>query len=245
MNSAPCHILEWDSEFFGFNIARIERSLLNPQMWEQISAFCQANQVKCLYCFSSPNDKEGLEIVRQEQFLWVDFRMTLDLKLNKSPQLPITSKIAIREAREEDLPELETIASASHTDSRFFFDPSFPDHLCKEMYTIWIRKSVEGSVEKVFVPEIDGKASGYITCKIDSDTKERKGIIDLVGVSKKVRGKGVGSQLVQHALSFFMDQQINHIEVVTQGRNLGAQRLYQKHGFKTSNIELTFHKWFS
>ena len=151
----------------------------------------------------------------------------------------------IRQAHKEDIPDLEAIASGSHRDSRFFYDPCFPDDRCEAMYAIWIRKSVEGEAHKVFVPEINGKPSGYITCELDSERNARCcGMIGLLGVAESVRGKGVGSRLVQHALSDFKKQKIDSVKVITQGRNISAQRLYQKHGFRTSLIELTYHKWF-
>jgi ribosomal protein S18 acetylase RimI-like enzyme len=33
--------------------------------------------------------------------------------------------------------------------------------------------------------------------------------------------------------------------VVTQGRNIASQRLYQKHGFVTQSIQLWYHRWTS
>jgi len=32
--------------------------------------------------------------------------------------------------------------------------------------------------------------------------------------------------------------------VVTQGRNLAAQRLYQRNGFVTASLQLWYHRWF-
>jgi len=45
-------------------------------------------------------------------------------------------------------------------------------------------------------------------------------------------------------MNWFADQNASNITVVTQGRNVAAQRLYQRLGFVTRSLELTYHKWF-
>ena len=34
------------------------------------------------------------------------------------------------------------------------------------------------------------------------------------------------------------------MKVVTQGRNIAGQRLYQRCGFLTRSVELWYHKWY-
>ena len=239
-----CQILDWDSEFFGFKIAKVQGPCLNDASWKNIHHFCTSRQVKCLYFFTSPSDRESIETAECAGFHLVDIRLTLDLNLDKRFRIPEQNEAMIRQGRAEDLPHLEAIASKSHTDSRFFYDPCFSNELCEKMYKIWIRKSIEGYADMVFVPELDGKPSGYITCSFNSVEKSKSGVIGLMGVSEKVRGRGVGSRLIQRSLSFFQKNHIEYIEVVTQGRNITAQRNYQKNGFRTSRIKLSYHKWF-
>jgi hypothetical protein len=45
---------------------------------------------------------------------------------------------ALRTAVEEDLDELQEIASESHHDSRFYVDGNFSRSACDELYRIWI-----------------------------------------------------------------------------------------------------------
>ena len=56
---------------------------------------------------------------------------------------------------------------------------------------------------------------------------------------------GFGSKLMQCSINFLFEKKINKIFVVTQGRNLIAQRLYQKNGFVIKNTEIWYHKWLS
>ena len=48
-----------------------------------------------------------------------------------------------------------------------------------------------------------------------------------------------------HAARWFEQEDAEKIRVVTQGRNVAAQRLYQKCGFASSSMEIWFHRWFS
>jgi dTDP-4-amino-4,6-dideoxy-D-galactose acyltransferase len=56
---------------------------------------------------------------------------------------------------------------------------------------------------------------------------------------------GVGRALVVNAIRWFSGQGVDSVSVVTQGRNVRAQRLYQRCGFTTRSVELWFHRWFS
>ena len=62
---------------------------------------------------------------------------------------------------------------------------------------------------------------------------EAKGQIGLVGVSRIARGRGIGQALLLESLHWFSGQGMASAEVATQGRNIPAQRLYQKCGFVT------------
>jgi GNAT superfamily N-acetyltransferase len=53
----------------------------------------------------------------------------------------------------------------------------------------------------------------------------------------------VGTALVQAALDWFRGQGLYSAQVVTQARNVPAQRLYQQMGFFTRRMTLYYHKW--
>jgi len=50
--------------------------------------------------------------------------------------------------------------------------------------------------------------------------------------------------MIGQSLELLRQEGITHAEVVTQGRNYGAQRMYQRCGFVTRTTELWYHKWF-
>jgi ribosomal protein S18 acetylase RimI-like enzyme len=56
---------------------------------------------------------------------------------------------------------------------------------------------------------------------------------------------GVGRKLVVASLGWFDAHGADRVTVVTQGRNIAAQRLYQRCGFLTRSTGLWYHRWFS
>ena len=57
---------------------------------------------------------------------------------------------------------------------------------------------------------------------------------NLVGVDGSRSGEGLAKSLIENALAkLHQEENIIHVEVVTQGRNYAAQRLYQRCGFVT------------
>ena len=173
-------------------------------------------------------------------FRLVDVRVTLDLNTGSADAYIDAPRFSVRSAVESDIPALRAIARSGHRDSRFYYDENFPNHLCDELYETWIEKSCRGWATKVFVLEDDEKIEGYVTCHVPDPSS---GQIGLVGVASNAQGRGIGKVLVSHAVRWFAEEGVEKVSVVTQGRNVRAQRLYQRCGFVTRSVELWFHRW--
>ena len=241
--SAICEYLEWDSEFFGYRIARVLGSRISSRRARRIDAWCTDNQIECLYFLAVPTDIETARTATRYGFTLVDVRLTFAMNSLMNTQFAaISDGVRIRTPREEDMPALRRIARASCTVSRFFFDDHFEGDAAERLYDTWITKSCKGFAEHVFIAELAEAPVGYITCHVDS--VEHKGRIGLVGVDEMTRGRSIGTSLTLAALGWFRDQRVESVEVITQGRNIQAQRLYQRCDFRTQSLELWFHKWY-
>jgi dTDP-4-amino-4,6-dideoxy-D-galactose acyltransferase len=235
-----CVYLEWDSKFFGQRIARSNISRLTEKSLTKLSLWCDANRIDCLYFLADSSDPQTPEMAQQNKFQLVDIRMTLDrsFQLGSVCEMPGSE---IRSAKEGDISALRNIARTSHRESRFYYDANFPRALCDTLYELWIEKSYRGWAQSVLVGEDSGEPAGYITCHMSpSDI----GHIGLVGVKENAQGKGLGKALVRQALLWFKEQGVEKVSVVTQGRNVRAQRLYQQNGFCSRSVELWYHRWF-
>jgi dTDP-4-amino-4,6-dideoxy-D-galactose acyltransferase len=233
-----CTYLEWDSEFFGRRIARVTLNRVDQDTVHRLLAWSTANRIECLYFLADPEDSQTSKLAEANQFHLVDVRMTLERSLRENP--PTSSSVGVRPAREQDVLALRTIARSAHRDTRFHFDQHFDRTKCDLLYEIWIEKSVSGFADMVFVAEIDGKPVAYITGHLRDDEVQ----IGLIGVDEAHQGKGLASILVQHLLAKATKDAARRATVVTQGRNVRAQRLYQRNGFVTVSCQLWYHRWF-
>jgi dTDP-4-amino-4,6-dideoxy-D-galactose acyltransferase len=232
--------LDWDSGFFGRRIARINSSRLKADEFRQVIQACQAEEVDCIYLLADSDDDATIAGAENFGFHLVDLRVTLKRPAQLLP--PVRDGIVIRPARKTDVSVLKSIASVSHRDSRFYHDGHFPAKSCDLLYETWIEKSCDGYADIVLVPELESQAAGYISCHV---LKSGEGQIGLVGVAPERQGRRLGEELVKSALSWFQKRGTDTISVVTQGRNLRAQRLYQRCGFVTQSVQIWYHKWLS
>lgn len=233
----PCELLDWDSAFFGFRIARLRQSNATSLAISDVLAWCDRERVRCLYFLVSSKSSELIELAERNGFGMVDVRITLA----RESRADATSANSVRAFKETDLPSLRAIAAISHRDSRFYSDPGFPRQRCDDLYQTWIDRSCHGYADTVLVAEHSLEPAAYVSCHLGS---EGVGTIGLLAVAPSARGLGLGARLVAGALLFFEEAGCKRVTVATQGRNCAAQRLYQNCGFRSTTVELWFHRWF-
>lgn len=152
-----------------------------------------------------------------EGFELIDIRVELDWQGTREAPTGIREEMGERD-------RLQELARDAFADSRFYQDERFPRERVDAMFGRWLERSS--------VVLTDDDRRGFITYD--------HGHIGLVGVSAEARGAGLGVQLVNAAQA-----RNPSLTVVTQGKNIAAQRLYQKCGFRTSAVKLWYHRWSS
>ena len=196
-------------------------------------------RIDCLYFLCAPDDDESVRLAEQNQFHLVDVRVELSWPVQK---IENRSTVDARFFRTDDLAALQDMAADAYQLSRFYFDQRFPKDLASALYREWITKSCNGYADAVFVASHQDAIGGFITCHLDTSGI---GQIGLLGVAEAARGAGLGRVLIETAQRYFSDQKMRDVSVVTQARNIAAQRLYQACGFRTQSVGLWYHRWFS
>ena len=204
---------------------------------QSITGWCQEHKIQCLYLLLDANDRESLTVANAVGAKFVDTRITLE---SRTYPLPAKLDSTIREATQKDVPLLMEIARASHRDTRFYFDGNFDMNRCDDLYGTWISNSVSGWADRVFVATTGAQPIGYVTCKLDSDFCQ----IGLIAVHFKCRGRGIGQALIDEARLWAASQKRAYLNVVTQGRNIAALRMYEAKNFRVQQVQTWYHLWF-
>ncbi|MDX2043157.1 MAG: GNAT family N-acetyltransferase [Acidobacteriota bacterium] len=236
-----CRQLEWDSQLFEQRIARIEYDRLTSTQLAQALKWCGEQRIDCLYFLCTPEDNASVLLAETAGFHFVDIRIELNWNVELQ-SLPLDT--AIREFHEPDLAALRKIASQVYGNTRFGYDNRFSADRVSKLYQEWLNLSCQNPLHKVFVAtgkDYEDGVAGFITCQFDDPEIGR---IGLLGLGDNAQGKGLGHLLVQTAQQFFHSAGAHEVRVVTQGRNISAQRLYQRCGFRTQKVGLWYHKWF-
>jgi dTDP-4-amino-4,6-dideoxy-D-galactose acyltransferase len=242
---------------------------LDRERLAAIERWVARESIECLYFLADPGDPETAPLAEESGFRLVDLRVTLERRLGAggpalssagppaaaapaagadgaaagAPETTPGPPVRVRPATAADLPRLRRIAAASHRDSRFHHDRHFDRRRCDALYAAWIETSCADPAGVVLVAaaaDPAGPPAGYVTGTIGDDGAGR---IGLFAVAADARGRGVGGALLAAVLDWFAGRGADPVSVVTQGRNVRAQRLYQRFGMRTRSIEPWFHRW--
>ena len=236
----PCQYLEWDSTFFGHRIARATHGRLSPDIAAEVERWCVSHRIDCVYLLARSDDFATVRTAASCGFYLVDVRVTLEVDAqNALPE--IRPEGVVRPWTLSDVPSLREIARRSHHGTRFYADERFDAARCDELYAEWIVRSCRGDADAVFVAELDHGVAGYLSCHAP---ESKVGQIGLAAVTEAARGRGLGSQMLGHAMRWFAKHGVGVVSVVTQGGNKGALRFYQRHhGFTVQSLDLWYHRW--
>ena len=237
--TGPAEVLPWDTDFFGVRVARARiGGAFTAEEGTALIDWCGANRIGWLYALVPPDPASIREAERCEMAL-TDVRVELACVPDAIPVAPGS----VRPLRGDDLAAMRELARTGHRDSRFFADPRVPEERAEALFMRWIeRDSTAGDNSWAAVAVAEDRPLGYITANLDAG---RCGWIRLIAVSQGARGLGIGSALVGAAGRWMRDRGAVEARVITQGRNIAAQRLYQQNGFRTSSVNLWYHKWFT
>lgn len=227
----PIQPLAWDSEHFGFAVARVPEP--SAERLPAAAAAADAAGCRCLTALVPAADTAATVAAEEAGFRCYDVRVELDREVRSG--LPAEGVEAVGEPA---LEALAPIAAASFLDSRFYADGHFPRPAVEQLYVAWLRRGFGGAGRLVLAA---GERDGFVVCHLDREAGV--GTVELIAVAAPARGRGRGGRLVRAAEAAFAEAGLERARVVTQGANLPAQRLYQGEGYRSRDVALWFHRW--
>lgn len=233
--STTCQHLPWDSDFFGYPVARLgsdDGAVLDARrLTEGISS-----DVRLAYYSSATplNDVliEGWEISM------VDRKTTFVKDIHSTA---LTADF-IRPFDDDVLHEerLMQLAIQSGLYSRFNVDERIGKENFERMYSLWMQNSLRKQIAfEVLISETEGEVSGFVTL----GEKNGRGDIGIIAVDIHFRGRGIGKALMLAAEHAFAGMGYSTAQVVTQGANIPAIKLYESCGYTVDTVEYYYHLW--
>jgi dTDP-4-amino-4,6-dideoxy-D-galactose acyltransferase len=162
---------------------------------------------------------------------------------------PIIKDPSIRGAMPADAESLSVLARETMREAptHFHLDHRLAADRVDALYARWAANSVtDSAADHVVVADIDGEIAGFTTAKlagVGGDPSERYGVIPLVAVAAKFRGRGVGQRVVAAALDWLDGEGAAASCIGTQANNFRAARLYARLGLRPVNAAVSMHRW--
>jgi GNAT superfamily N-acetyltransferase len=231
MGTPRYHSLAWDSDFFGFPVARIAPQITDEKSVTPVLEELRAAGIRLAYW--QPRHSTALRNFAHSSgagFIGSHARYERATRPGE-----------IRaEKCSASTPALEALAVEAGMLSRYALDPAMPAGTAARLYAIWMRESFGGAMGNEVLATGDACGlTGMVTLKYERG----EGSIGLVAVARRARGAGVGRLLVDSASARFAALGIGHASVVTQGENAAACRLYEACGYERAEESLIAHFW--
>jgi ribosomal protein S18 acetylase RimI-like enzyme len=95
----------------------------------------------------------------------------------------------------------------------------------------------------VLVAEQGGETVGYVYAGIEplswKELRDEAGFVHDLLVIDELRGSGVGRQLLDAAIDWLRARGMPRVVLWTAAPNAGAQRLFERRGFRSTMVEMT------
>jgi len=149
----------------------------------------------------------------KHDFLFIEGQLKMDIKIRKA-----------------DLGDFNQIDSLSEE----LLGSSVGDR--EEMF----RKALENKDYLCLVAEINEEVVGFIDMWSFPDVSHGAYLAQIQNlvVTEKMRGKGVGTRLIEEMIRFFRKRKYHELHVSTEKKNRSAIRLYKRLGFRKEQLLL-------
>jgi dTDP-4-amino-4,6-dideoxy-D-galactose acyltransferase len=236
VNHALPVLLDWDTKFFGFPVARLEARELDAADLATTLKWAQERGVRCIYVLREQDDAASAATLATIGSECIDERSTYTAILQADVPHPA---VGLRIAQALDVPRLREIAAVAYTDARFFVDTRIDPERSAALYMTWIERSVHGGADLVLVEGPLGAPRASASVHFLPDRAQ----IGLVAVAPKARGQGLARALMLGLMEASIQRGLTRMDVVTQGRNLAARKLYESLGFHLTRVQCWHHLW--
>jgi len=239
--------LVWDSEHFGFSIARLSGADLDDAELADALGEASRHGIR-LVCWTTDARREVPEpLLRAFGGVLADHKATylandLPALADRGERGRIPFRI-IAVPRGDASPELLALAVAAGAFSRFRTDPSIPPDRFRSLYETWMHRSTRGELADSVLAAVPSVGEDREVGVVTVSTSEGLGRVGLIAVAEEVRGRRIGSLLMRAAHTWMVERGATRATVVTQLANAPACRLYERSGYHLASVVEHYHFW--
>lgn len=229
--------LDWDSDFFSFEVARIDGPLDNGSDVDHVvKMIVEQGSRLCYYATPEKPDEAMLRNSRVE-FVPVDRKVTFVKRLGTDTAISSSLSSAGISAMDSTLIDL---AIQSGTHSRFNKDERISTERYETLYRLWMSKSLERQLAReVLVCRERDESIGVITI----GAKNGQAQIGIFAVDRLHRDRGIGKALLSGAEAWAVNHGYRSMRIVTQADNTAACNLYAACDYAMTSLEYFYHIW--
>ena len=250
---AVSRTLEWETQFFGVAMGRIEYLLtsdgtLLSEAIEQSVAALGDRGVRHVSTRVDVADIETMARLEAHDFRLMDSLVTYTTRPRKEPPNAVREVGIIRDFRSDDGPELLRIAAEAYQGfrGRFHLDPHLDDERCDAFYVEWARQSIAMKMaDMILVSEgTDGRLLGFLAFRRREPVSSAGGVAVYGGGLGACRTDTPGAYAgLIRAGTIWAHERDGVAECQTQNYNFPTIRIYEAVGAHYVRAEYTLHRW--
>lgn len=213
--------LSWDTEFFGFKVG-VFHSFKNSLPDKE---YCLSRGFDIVYIYS----ENPLKVDSVHHEVKVLFSKIVSDNYVKDDNINLLTNTNY------DLSDIEKVVFQSGHQSRFLLDKFFGEGNFRKLYRAWIEKNIKSPKDFVLVYKKESDIAGFVSYSLNNGLAK----IELIAVSERFRGLGIGKKLLNTVESFL--EQGSELQVPTQESNHVAMSFYKNYGFKILEKKHIYH----
>lgn len=201
--------------------------LIDPIQAAGAVAYAEQTDTKLIACRTNAD-------LTAAGFRRIETLVTFEIAIADLPMRGIPVGFEIRQAGTADIESCRSLAIAELRHNRFHADPGIDDTAADAMRAAWVENDIRGRADQVLLACQDGKIVGFNALMVRDDAV----IIDLIAVSAKAQGQGIGKALVA---AIGKAEDCRMIRVGTQAANGTSIAFYKSLGFHEIDRQDTWH----
>lgn len=251
---ATVHTLDWDSEIFGYQCARVGAIAVSDMyvsgVVEKIDHALKQSDTRFADVRIGLQHQDLIQEFVEHGWCIVD---QLNVYFSELDEL-------LSETRDEVYPYVVRDISPDYAEDFFKQNPKlfygtriYNDvNISADAAELFYTRLMEATCSNSTGPmcgvwdknELVGIAVGEVDAKLSTFAKAPLASLWLIGLSERLRGQGLGKTLFHAFLEQCHQQGIKYLEISTQHDNYPANKLYASSGLSLESQLITLHHWY-